>query len=671
MSISRRAVVAAAAAAPVVASWTAPEAAGAQAAIKPHTLDELFREPVVIDAAISPDGEHLAVLRREKRDDADAAFVYISRLKDLEAAPLRIPIGPQQVDMVEWGNNERLLIWLSIWADTRGNPYFMPVGNYLVRYPVRRVIAVGLDGKDATVLFSENRSVLRRAFNAATVVDWLHDDARAVLMQSWDTRRNSAALYKVDLYSGVATQVETGSSLTDAWFTQKGEPLLRMDSNRRGTVVSIFGRAPGEKDWKLIRRARRNELDKLPDFDVLGPSSEAGKFLVVMRPGGENFRIARTFDVRTFEFGDLPGGRLAGDVDGSLIDDKLDLVALTTQGDRLEYHFTDPTLATRLQSVDKATKGRVNLQVYDLSSDRKRVLIKTSGPQEPGAYLLYDSEGRRLHMVATLQPWLEPERLAPMETLRLKTRDGLEITAYLTTPAGPATGPLPMVAMPHGGPERRDSYQFDPFVQALAAKGWLVLQPNFRGSGGYGRAFAAMGHGHWGDKMQDDVEDAVAFVTGKGLADPKRLAICGASYGGYASLMGAVKRPELYRCVVSIAGDADLIEMLKTEREDGEDSPSYQYWSTQVGDPKVHLARLQHSSPRLRAAEFAAPVLLIHGSNDPIVAPKQSALMAEALKKAGKPVEHVELPGVGHSNWSAETWKTIIEKTTDFIAKHI
>lgn len=671
MLISRRAVLAAAAAGPVAASGLEAEPARAQAALKPHTLEELLRGPVVIDAAISPDGEHLAVLRREKRDDADAAFVYISRLEDLEAAPVRIPIGPQQVDMVEWGNNERLLIWLSIWADARGKPYFISVGDYLVRYPVQRVIAVGLDGKNATVLFNENRTVLRRAFNAAKVVDWLHDDPRAVLMQSWDARRNSAALYKVDVYSGLSTQVETGSSLTDAWFTQRGEPLLRLDSNRRGTVVSVFGRAPGEKDWKLIRRARRNDLDKLPDFDVLGPSNEAGKFLVAMRPEGENFRIARTFDVRTFEFADLPGGRLPADVEGSVIDDRLDLVAFTTLGDRLEYQFTDPGLAARLQAVDRATEGKVNLQLYDLSSDRKRVLIKASGPQEPGAYLLYDSEARRLHMVATTQPWLEPDRLAPMKVLRIKTRDGLEIAAYLTTPVGAAAGPRPMVVMPHGGPERRDSYQFDPFVQALAAKGWLVLQPNFRGSGGYGRAFAAMGHGHWGDKMQDDVEDTVAFVAAKGLADPRRLAICGASYGGYAALMGAVKRPDLYRCVVSIAGDADLVEMLKTEREDGEDSPSYQYWLAQVGDPKADLARLQTGSPRLRAAEFTAPVLLIHGSNDAVVAPRQSIMMAEALKKAGKSVEHLELAGVGHSNWSAETWKTIIEKATGFIEKNI
>jgi dipeptidyl aminopeptidase/acylaminoacyl peptidase len=225
-----------------------------------------------------------------------------------------------------------------------------------------------------------------------------------------------------------------------------------------------------------------------------------------------------------------------------------------------------------------------------------------------------------------------------------------------------------MVVLPHGGPEDRDTYDFDIFVQALAAKGWLVLQPNFRGSGGFGRAFAQAGYRHWGDRMQQDVEDAVAQVVAAGRADPRHIAVFGASYGGYAALMGAILRPDLYRCAVSFAGPSDLIEILKSEREDGEDSPSYQYWRTVLGDPKTDAAALKQASPRQRAAEMRVPVLLMHGTADAVVPVEQSRIMAAALKAAGKYHELKELPGETHSGWSRETWKLVLEKTTSFIA---
>jgi dipeptidyl aminopeptidase/acylaminoacyl peptidase len=229
-----------------------------------------------------------------------------------------------------------------------------------------------------------------------------------------------------------------------------------------------------------------------------------------------------------------------------------------------------------------------------------------------------------------------------------------------------------MVVMPHGGPEIRDYLDYDITVQALAAKGWLVLQPNFRGSGGYGKAFAELGKRQWGDRMQDDVEDAVDQVVACGKADPQRLAIFGASYGGYAALMGAVRKPGLYKAVVSVAGDADLIESLAfSRREDGVDSPTYAYWCGSMGDPAKDAELLARASPARRAAEIQAPVLLIHGAQDTIVDPKQSRLMAKALKTAGKPCELVELKGEGHRNWSDDTWKTVLTKVTEFIGKRI
>jgi dipeptidyl aminopeptidase/acylaminoacyl peptidase len=225
--------------------------------------------------------------------------------------------------------------------------------------------------------------------------------------------------------------------------------------------------------------------------------------------------------------------------------------------------------------------------------------------------------------------------------------------------------------MPHGGPEARDSYEFDLFAQAFAAQGWLVLQPNFRGSGGYGRAFAEAGHRHWGDLMQADVEDAADYVISSGRVDPKRVAIWGASYGGYAALMGAIRRPDFYRCAVSLAGVADVAAMLALDKKQDPDGLLYAFDVKRVGDPNTDGALIAAESPVTHVAAFKAPVLLMHGTKDDIVDPAQSREMAAALKGAGKTCTYVELSGAGHhfDEWDEKTSRTIVQTSVDFIAK--
>lgn len=662
--LTRRGILAAAPLAPVAARAAVEPA-------RPHTFDELLRPAVITDAAISPDGERLALLRQQISEEKTQSFVQIASTRDIEGRQISIPLGEYQVDQVEWGKNDRLLIWITLWKDSKGRAYGINFGHFTLPLPLRRVISTSTSGSDPVLLFGEERSVIRKSFDAATVVDLMSDDPRLVLMQAWEARRSAYNLYQVDVYTGQATLVEKGGRATDAWITQRGVPMLRMDSNMRGTVMSIFARAPGEHDWKLVRRVRRNEWKKLPDFDVLGPAEEPGVFLVCLRKDDEDTRAIRTFDLRTLEFGERVGPPAARDVDVAVIDESLKLVATGSIADRLEYHFPDASLAAGWRAANAALKDRCNVRLFDLSLDLKRLLLHSTGPQEPGVFHLFDRDARRLHIVAVTKPWLDPERLAAMEVVSVRTRDGASIQAFLSIPRGAPEGPLPLVVMPHGGPETRDVYDFDVFVQALAAQGWLVLQPNFRGSGGYGRAFAEAGHGRWGDRMQEDVEDSVAHVVATGRADPRRIAICGGSYGGYAAMMGPILRPRLYRCAVSIAGVSDLLEMLKDEREDGADSPSYLYWRKSIGDPKADRTKLEAASPRLRAAEFPVPLLLLHGAEDGVVPARQSLLMAEALAAAGKPHEHLELKGEGHSGWSTENHKLILERTTAFIGRHM
>jgi dipeptidyl aminopeptidase/acylaminoacyl peptidase len=665
--LTRRAMLAAGAAAPLAA----PVMAHAEAPVPP-TIEELLREPDVHDAAISPDGEQLAILRTQVKEGKKSAFVTLSRMADLAARPEAAFIGEQSVSHVEWANNDRLLIWITFHKDEKGQPYGLWFYDTFVPVPVKRVVSVDLKGRDPVVMFAGSRSVLRRGFDASRVVDYLKDDPRHVLMQAWNDGRGAYGLYRVDVYTGTAELAEQGVAATDFWLTQGGVPMLRMDSNSRGTVGWVYGRAPGEKDWKLIRKSRVNELKKLPDFDVVGPTPEAGVFLVCQRMEGRDTRVIRTFDLARLEFGKVVAERPDRDFETAFVDENLKLVGSAYWDDRLNYQFADPALAPHFRAVNAALKNACNVQLYDIDLGHRRMLFKSSGPQEPGSFQVYDREKRSLEYVGHCKPWLSPERLAKTEALKVGTRDGGEITAYLTTPINAGAAALPMVVMPHGGPEMRDYLDYDVTVQALAAQGWLVLQPNFRGSGGYGRAFADQGRRQWGERMQQDVEDAVAQVVASGRADARRLAIFGASYGGYSALMGAVRRPELYKAVVSIAGDADLIESLAfSRREDGADSPAYAYWRTSMGDPKADEALLVRASPARRAAEIKAPVLLIHGTEDTIVDPRQSKLMAKALKAAGKTVELVELKGEGHRNWSDATWKTVLETTTGFIGKYV
>lgn len=659
----------------LAAVGAAPAAAAARSQGRPPvppSLDELLKEPAVHDAAISPDGEQLAILRTQARAGKTASYVTLSRMTDLAAKPAVVLLGDYAVRQVEWANNERLLIWVTVYKDDRGRPYGVWLYDEFTPIAVRRVISVDLDGEDPVVMFAGSKAVLRRGFDASQVVDLMQADPRRILMQAWNEPKGAYGLYHVDVYTGAAELLEQGVAATDYWLTQSGVPMLRMDSNTRGTVRWVYGRAPGEHDWKLVRKSRLNELKKVPDFDVVGPTPEAGVFLVCQRMEGRDTTVIRTFDIATLSFGKVVAESPGREFETAFVDENLKLVGSVYWDDRLNYQFADPSLGSHFRAVNAALKNTCNVALYDIDLAHRRMLLRVTGPQEPGAFQVYDRHKRALEYVGHCKPWLSPERLARTEALRVPMRDGAEITAYLTTPINAGTEPLPMVVMPHGGPELRDYLDWDVTVQALAARGWLVLQPNFRGSGGYGKAFADQGRRRWGELMQDDVEDCVARVVAAGRADPKRLAIFGASYGGYAALMGAVKTPTLYKAVVSVAGDADLLETLAySRREDGSDSPAYTYWRATIGDPRADEDMLVRASPARRAAEIEAPVLLIHGSEDNIVDPRQSRLMAKALKAAGKTCELVELKGEGHRSWSDATWKTVLTKVTDFIGQHV
>jgi dipeptidyl aminopeptidase/acylaminoacyl peptidase len=474
------------------------------------------------------------------------------------------------------------------------------------------------------------------------------------------------ALHKVDVYTGESELFERGGRNTAMWTTNNGVPVLRWDSNPRGTVYTLHARAPGQSDWTQVRRIRRDDVQGL-EFEFIAVTDDPETVLAIGRTEADQNRVVRRFNLRTLQAGDVVAAEPGHDIDAIRLDPHGRFMGVRYRTDRVAYRFTDEGLNQQFEAIDTALRHESNLRLVDMTNDQSRWIMYVTGPRQAGAYYLYDRQARRFEELGPVKPWLLPVRLAQADLLDVRTRDGQTIRAYLTKPLAP--GPRPLIVMPHGGPELRDYQDFDVFAQMLAAHGWMVLQPNFRGSGGYGRAFADAGRRHWGDRMQEDVEDAVAHVRGLGVVQGDKIAILGASYGGFAAMLGAIRQPDLYKAVVSIAGPSDLVEMMNWERrEEGDDSPAYQYWLRQIGDPRTDAEALAAVSPARHAEALTAPVMLIHGREDRIVPPQQSRIMQQALRRAGREAEMLELENADHSGWGPYTQGRVFSAVVTFLA---
>ncbi len=464
------------------------------------------------------------------------------------------------------------------------------------------------------------------------------------------------ALHKVNVNTGVAERVERGSSSTVGWVTHDGVPVLRRDINTRGSVETWHARMPGEVEWRFMRRTRVYDA---PDFRYIGQGESAARVRVAMRAEGEDFETIRDMDLKDFNVGPSILPMEGADAIGGLYDRSGVWLGASYYKERLEYLFEDADLAAHHRALNRFFDDDCDITFSQVSLDRNRLIAYARGPREAGTWVLYDRQTRKATPLG-MRSQLDFESLGLCERIEVKTRDGSRIEAYLTAPPGQAAGPL--VVLPHGGPEVRDYRTYDRQVQILAAQGWWVLQPNFRGSGGSGKAFAEAGWRRWADRMQEDVEDAIDHViVAKGL-DRLRVAIMGTSYGGYAALMGAVRRPELYKAAISICGVSDVVEMLQWEKRT-DDTPGnmiFDFWTKRIGNLDTDRSMLETASPRLRATEIRCPVMLVHGKDDQIVPVNQSRIMERALTAAGARVTLREIERSGHANWNDKTEKDLM-----------
>ena len=339
---------------------------------------------------------------------------------------------------------------------------------------------------------------------------------------------------------------------------------------------------------------------------------------------------------------------------------------LTYEEMRTKPVLFDPRLQEIFSKVYRAFP-KLDVTLVDSTPDFGKFIVLTRGNGESGTYYTIDMTRMRADPIGYERPSIHPEQVGPISTVDYKAGDGLELDGILTLPPGREPKNLPVVMLPHGGPSSHDIETFDWWAQAFASRGYAVFQPNFRGSTNRDVSFRNAGDGQWGRKMQSDISDGLAELAKRGVVDPKRACIMGGSYGGYAALAGVTLQQGLYRCAVAVAPVSDLEDMYWAGFvESGRNKLVRRNYLEALGD----RSKFAEVSPRRHAGNADAPILLIHGKDDTVVAFDQSARMADALKGAGKPYEFVTLVEEDHWLSKAATRKQMLEEAMRFVQKY-
>lgn len=343
----------------------------------------------------------------------------------------------------------------------------------------------------------------------------------------------------------------------------------------------------------------------------------------------------------------------------------------STRGDSFDRLFVDET-AGRAWATLTASFPNAHINIADRTPDYTKVLVRTESNSDAGSFMFVDLAAGKAVRVGSAYPGVPAAAVNERRYITYKAKDGMDIPAYLTLPRGRDPRSLPLVVLPHGGPASRDFPGFDWWSQAIASRGYAVLQPQFRGSRGFGEAHMAAGYGRWGREMQTDLSDGVRYLAAQGIVDLKRVCITGWSYGGYATMAAVTLDPEVYRCAIAGAGVYDLRQMIwwANGESTSADTPAGRYWKQNMGASRIGDAGLDEISPARFADRISVPVMLMHGPDDTVVPIKQSELMEAAMKRAGKPVEFIRLDGEDHWLSRGATRTRMLQETIRFLEQH-
>lgn len=581
--------------------------------------------PAVEDVTVSPDGSTLAYVRR---DGGTTKVIAQTRAGEVLAA---VDAGDQKLFGLRWVSPDHVAIsWRATaqLAITR-NRYDLEVVDILnvrTRGYVRAL-----------------RRADHKAYNA--IFGWspgTHNGEPVLYMQAYTEEEGDVTLdlYRVELDTGRGWREQPGANDTrDYLVDSEGAPLARVAYQSDNGLWRLSTRSGGS--WRqIMSESAPLDLPKLSGFGrtldtVMIQHDEQGQSVlteVALTDGSERDRLI---------FPEQP--------DQYLYKRTGELVGVAFPSANSERIF-DPRLAQAWAVLRDALPGKA-MRLVSFSDDYNVLVGYGAGAGDSGTYYLYDGAAQRVSIVGRDYPGVRGADVATVQTIEYKAADGTDLTGYLTLPPGRDPHNLPVIVLPHGGPQSRDYNTFDWWAQLLASRGYAVFQPQFRGSDGFGATLLEAGYGQWGRKMQSDVSDGFRFLAAQGVVDPARACIMGGSYGGYVALAGMTMEPGTYRCGVSIAGVADLREMLLWEQRqgaNGDENPSVRYWKRFMGADGPDDRSLDERSPTHLANRAQGPILLIHGQSDITVPFAQSQMMLQALGGEGPKVHLVTLPGEDH-----------------------
>lgn len=643
--------------------------ASVQFAYAAPSIEDFIREADVRDAEISPDGKHLALIVNEP----DRRLVVV---RNLETPDMPI-VGAFADDIIRpswlyWGNNDRLLISMSVPWNIREVRLAQKRGGFDINkyFQVSRMMSADKDMSNMAVLMEGERG-LKRNTSLSRITNFLDSDDNHVLMAAY--RNGKRNLYKVDIVSGNAEFVTKGSSRTYRFFNDDdGKPLYRFDYRERSKTIEIF-RFESEDDWELIDTIPLSEDDE----DSIDSNDLVALFVdnIVYRKRNEDTGYYEMVLVDRATREKRTVVSLEGqDVYGALFDTRSDqLVGYRVEKDYVRDTYFDEVQQEQYDAI-AAQVGDYNFSVSTLEAEDKRALVRVRGADDPRSYHMWNFETQELVLLAHAYNGLTAENVSAPALTTFVARDGTPIRAYALLPDSFEPGnAFPTIILPHGGPQSRSRPSFDDFAQFLSTRGYIVVEPNFRGSVGYGQSFEEAGYKQWGGLMQDDLTDAVEFLVAKGYADPERICIVGGSYGGYAALMGAIKTPDLFKCAVSLNGVTNLVDLIKYDMKEIVDEDDWdEFLFSRIGHPEQDREMLEANSPALNADKITIPVMIVAGTADNRVPYKQAKQMVKALKRAKVEFEFLSLEDTGHNPfYYREDKEAVFEAIEEFLATHL
>lgn len=596
---------------------------GSALATNSETAKLFGKMPLVNQVSISPDGQFVVGIFQV---DGKQVVMTSPFGQQETTAVVSLKFASDRIEAVDWVNPKRLLVNAS-----RAESLY---GRY---YRFHTMYAVNADGSE--LLEIKNKAAYKKAEHSAVaglqsthLLNDLIDDDAHVLVTAYDERDEGYGVFKVNVYDSKFTKVESGAGDRADFATDRAGNVLFSTVLKQQTLSVEYKSAPDGK-WQSLRTI---DISGDIDFAPVGLSAD-GKSVLVNTDYQSDFNYLAEVDLKTAQIGKALYQVPNHDIDATY-SKAGKLIGYGYTKDFFEQHFIDSKQQLYNQQVKQLFPDR-HSYITSYSDDGQRVIIYTVKDNQPGRYFTLDFNTKKAAFWFSQFPHLEKTALPPVNNINFKSRDGLALSGYLTTPLD-KTNAAPVILFPHGGPYARDHKDFDPFVQFFTAMGYAVLQVNFRGSSGFGNKFEAAGYQQWGNKMQDDLMDALQAVSANPDVYSSRSCLVGASYGGYAAMVGSYRDSAKFNCFIAISGISDLAAMLRTDGSNSEARKAVQ--RTLIGDYENNKQALDAVSAMSNLGVIKKPMLLIHGVKDTRVSYKQSANFYAALKRRGVNVTYLE-----------------------------